>query len=73
MTKFEPSVGDKIEFLSDRQTDKGPCSGKVLAVEGRVLLTYSDTTQWHDPEAIEVDKYIHAQFSRDGRTYWGLR
>lgn len=46
-----PSVGDKIEFLSDSLTDKGPSSGVVTGtkttVDGAYLrVRHSDTEEW---------------------------
>jgi hypothetical protein len=37
-------VDDQIEFLSDKQTEKGPSSGKVVAVGNKdtVIIKHSD-------------------------------
>jgi hypothetical protein len=66
MKWFNPTPGDKFEFMSDRQTDKGPCTGTVLAVEGgSALMSYSDTTKWHDPEEIDVQRITTC--AKDGK------
>ena len=38
--------GDHVEFLSDRQTDKGPSAGAVRGVNnGKVLISHSDCNE----------------------------
>lgn len=62
-----PRVGDKIEFLSDRLTDKGPSSGVVTdtktTVDGAYLrVRHSDTEEWMSWE----DLRPHAKKQRQG-------
>lgn len=46
-----PAVGDKIEFESDRLTDKGPSSGSItdmkVTPDGAIIrVKHSDTQEW---------------------------
>jgi hypothetical protein len=46
-----PNVGDRIEFLNDRITDKGPSAGEVIAIKPTVdgyyvRVKHSDTEEW---------------------------
>ncbi|HET8550890.1 MAG TPA: hypothetical protein VFM97_00250 [Gammaproteobacteria bacterium] len=44
-----PQVGDRVEFDSDRQTEKGPSGGEIIAVDGdRVQVAHSDAQEWFD-------------------------
>ena len=55
---FEPQVGDKVEFVSDRQTEKGPSSGLVVAVEDdQVAIRHSDTVEWFRKGRINVRSF----------------
>lgn len=54
---FIPRAGDRVEFRSDRQTEKGPSSGSVIAVDRdarTATIRHSDhpgeTFRWHDLE-----------------------
>lgn len=45
MTEFIPSAFDYVEFLSDRQTEKGPSSGQVTWTDyaaGTCVIRHSD-------------------------------
>lgn len=71
---FIPRVGDRVEFRSDRQTEKGPSAGSVIAVDREArtaAIRHSDhageTFRWQD---VQVD------FCRLGDprgTYWSLK
>ena len=64
-------AGDLIEFLSDRQTDKGPSSGVCVRNNGSTLtLSHSDI----DDDIWSVDKLRveRVGWTRDGRRYWAL-
>jgi hypothetical protein len=70
---FVPKVGDKVEFRSDIQTEKGPSAGSVIAVDRNALtatIRHSDhpgeTFKWRD---VEVEYYTIAH---DGRPLWVL-
>jgi hypothetical protein len=70
---FVPKIGDKVEFLSDRQTEKGPSSGTVLAVDRdtkTATIRHSDhpgeTFRWSDVSARRFT------IAHDGRPLWQL-
>ncbi len=43
--KYQIKAGDSIEFLSDRLTDKGPCTAKVGRVhKGTIIVKIDDST-----------------------------
>lgn len=64
-------VGDYIEFLSDRQTEKGPSIGFVKTIVGtRVLIQHSDCSEeFNYNQLIVKKKTTH----HDGGTLWILR
>lgn len=71
--EFMPMVGDKIEFLTDAQTEKGPSGGSVVKVNYReewCLIRHSD----HPGERFEFAKVIVARTTKaqDGRRLWQL-
>jgi hypothetical protein len=70
---FIPKVGDSVEFRSDRQTEKGPSSGSVIAVDriSRVAtIRHSDhpgeTFMWKD---VKVE---YCRLRGPGDTFWML-
>lgn len=70
---FVPKVGDTVEFHSDRQTEKGPSGGSVIAVDRETqtaVIRHSDhpgeTFKWGD---VKVE-YVH--FKEPGKTFWLL-
>jgi hypothetical protein len=70
---FIPRVGDKVEFHSDLQTEKGPSAGSVIAVDRdarTAVIRHSDhpgeTFNWGD---VKVDYY---KIAHDGRPFWML-
>jgi hypothetical protein len=52
---FIPRVGDRVEFWSDRQTEKGPSSGSVVAVD-RARRTATIRHSDHPGEVFEWAK-----------------
>jgi hypothetical protein len=53
----QPAEGDLVEFKSDRQTDKGPSSGRVLAVDGdRVKIAHSDCEEWFTWPKLDLER-----------------
>lgn len=70
---FIPCVGDKVEFRSDRQTEKGPSAGSVIAVDRdarTVTIRHSDhpgeTFKWAD---VKVEYFSR---SHDDKPFWML-
>lgn len=65
-------VGDAIEFLSDRQTEKGPSAGRVISRAGDVVcIRHSD-----DPgEMFDASTLIVERLSthRHGGQLWMLK
>lgn len=71
ITAKEMQPGDVIEFLSDQQTDKGPCSGRcVRNADGLVILQFSDTRETWPVECLEVS-CCHNR-PKFGNSYWAL-
>ena len=70
---FVPRVGEKVEFRSDRQTEKGPSAGSVIAVDRdakTVTIRHSD----HPGEAFQWAHVKVAYFviAPDGLPLWVL-
>lgn len=56
-TATEMAVGDAVEFDSDRQTEKGPSSGRVVVRSGsQVAIRHSDTVEWFDVNGLRVER-----------------
>lgn len=71
---FVPRAGDRVEFQSDRQTEKGPSGGSVIAVDRdaqTAVIRHSDhpgeTFKWGD---VDVE-YVRIKSPTD--TFWMLR
>ena len=72
ITALEMEPGDIIEFLSDYQTDKGPCTGVCLANDGSyVTLSYSDVEkkEW---AIAELDVNSCRNRDKFGDAFWEL-
>ena len=53
--RFMPEIGDKIELLGDRFTDKGPCTGKVTNVSGgETCVKHHDEFFWLPNDRVRV-------------------
>ena len=70
---FIPRVGDRVEFLSDCQTEKGPSAGSVVSVDrGRreVIIKHSDHPgelfRWQDLKV----SYCRIRGPED--TFWAM-
>lgn len=71
-----PRAGDRIEFASDRLTDKGPSSGSILetkiTVDGLyVKVRHSDaeeTMSWDD-----LSEHAQRTKADDGKTLWMIK
>jgi len=62
--------GDRIEFQSDLQTDKGPAAGIVLVRDGnQVAIKYSEGVEWFDVADLQV---LELTTTPDGCTLWLL-
>jgi|GEM_PF-4020521 len=65
-----PSAGDYVEFLSDKQTEKGPSAGKIsISCGNRILVRHSDTTEEFVVENLLVKKRTK---HRKGGVLWIL-
>lgn len=72
---FTPRYGDVVEFLSDRQTEKGPSSGRVCGVDyetGICMIRHSDGDEAFTMKNVLVKKYIRRNPNNHGLPYWGL-
>jgi hypothetical protein len=62
--------GDSVEFQSDRQTDKGPATGKVLVRDGGdIAIKFSDGVEWFKVKDIAVLELVTKP---DGVRLWLL-
>jgi hypothetical protein len=62
--------GDSVEFQSDRQTDKGPATGKVLVRDGGMIaIKFSAGVEWFEVKDIEVLELVAKP---DGVRLWLL-
>ena len=53
--RFVPEIGDRIELLGDRFTDKGPCTGKVTNVSGgQTCVKHHDEFFWLPNDRVTV-------------------
>ena len=74
--QFRPCVGDIVEFLSDRQAEKGPSSGSVTKINrwtGTCIIKHSD----HPGEMflmrkLKVENFRQHRNHQDRLPYWGL-
>lgn len=71
-TYFTPAVGDLVEFESDRQTEKGPSSGRIVSTNGRFgtcVIQHSD-----DQELFFIDQVKAKRLTRSyrGEPLWIL-
>lgn len=56
-TAADIAVGDAVEFDSDRQTEKGPSSGRVVLRRGsQVAISHSDAVEWFDVNELRVER-----------------
>jgi hypothetical protein len=70
---FVPRVGERVEFCSDKQTEKGPSAGRVIAVDRdarTATIRHSDHPgemfNWGD---VKVAYFVVAH---DGSPLWVL-
>lgn len=57
--------GDRVEFQSDLQTDKGPATGIVLVRDGnKVAIKYSEGVEWFNVNDLRVLEFIVRQDDR---------
>lgn len=63
-------AGDSVEFMSDRQTEKGPSGGSVRISRGNdVLIRHSDCEE----EFNAADLHVHKKTTHHrGGTLWQL-
>jgi hypothetical protein len=66
LSNKQPQIGDLVEFLNDRLTDKGPCTGKVIHVEHTIV-----TVRLAD-SIIKLDSTKHILEAGRHR-YWAIR
>lgn len=68
-----PRVDDKVEFLSDRQTEKGPSAGVVIDANRRtgfVTVRHSDHPgEVFDWARVQIKRFVLAH---DGRPLWQM-
>lgn len=72
---FMPRVNDVVEFLSDKQTEKGPSAGYVKSVnykKNTCVISHSDTEEDFYCPTVRVLKYVRHRNHDDRRPYWGL-
>ena len=66
--EFQPKKGDSVEFMTDRLTDKGPCTTKISHVDKKKFVTYFDD----DDSSVLVDLEEEADNITKGKSegYW---
>jgi len=63
-------TGDYVEFLSDRQTEKGPSTGKIKSsMGGKLLIEHSDCVEEFTLAGIQIHKKTT---HRKGGVLWQL-
>lgn len=66
------SEGTLVEFLSDRQTDKGPSSGRVVYNNGQdIAIQHSDGVEWFSAIDLEVERVTRRK--KDGKVLWKFK
>ena len=73
--EFLPRKGDIVEFLTDAQTEKGPSSGSVIAVNYKdrtCVIQHSDTEESFLMPDVIVGRYRRHRNHPDRLPYWGL-
>lgn len=70
LTARDMQIGDRVEFESDMQTEKGPSGGTVItATENAVVIAHSD----HPGETFERhDLQVSYARNKKNRVYWAL-
>lgn len=64
-------AGDYVEFMSDRQTEKGPSAGKIKISRGDdLLIEHSDCTEEFKASQLQVERKSE---HRKGGTLWVLK
>jgi len=54
-SRFQPEIGDNIELLGDRFTDKGPCTVIVSNVSGgQTCVKHHDEFFWFPNDMVNV-------------------
>ena len=62
-----PNIGDLIEFLSDKYTDKGPATGVIENVDNETMcVRFHDEYQWMSTK-VDVKKVA---MNKKGVTLW---
>jgi hypothetical protein len=62
--------GDRVEFQSDIQTDKGPATGIVLVRDGnQVAIKYSEGVEWFEAPNLNV---LELTTDAEGNKLWLL-
>jgi len=73
---FNPMVNDRIEFDSDRQTEKGPSGGCVTQIDYRAdecWIEHSDTGHPGERFVISEVKVLgRGRHHKTGRPFWLL-
>jgi hypothetical protein len=71
LTANDMQPGDLIEFVSDKQTDKGPCSGRCISNDGvNVTLKYSDIVSIYRIEELIVNYCTNR--TKFNNAFWAL-
>lgn len=70
---FMPRVGDRIEFLGDRLTEKGPSSGSITVVD-RDARTFTARHSDHPGETFGWDdaRVQYFTIAHDGFPFWAV-
>jgi hypothetical protein len=68
--EFNPLIGDRVEFMSDKQVESGPTTGEVVAREKHkvLFLLANDSNIWLDIDLVKVKELTTVQ----NYNYWIL-
>ena len=67
---FYPELGDYIELLGDRFTDKGPCTGRVSNVSGgETCVKHHNEFFWLPNDRVQV---VRTSLKK-GKTLWIIK
>ena len=73
MTATEMKCGDLVEFLSDRQTHRGPCAGRCVGVLGQMaMISHGEGIAHFNTSILIVKKLTTAAPRLGGGRLWQL-
>ena len=69
LTRRHIERGHAVEFISDLQTDKGPCTGHIEIIQGNnVCMHISDGVEWFKRDKLQLER--RSRRAKDDLTLW---